>query len=96
MNKIERHQPERTCVGCAKIKNKDQLLRITISAAKILQLDAGKKLPGRGAYVCPDKKCVDAAIKRKRFNKLYNSNFSEQQYRDLSVQVNEWLSKTKS
>jgi hypothetical protein len=30
--------------------------------------ETGKK-PGRGLYVCPDKKCVDAALKGSRLEK---------------------------
>lgn len=58
-----RHVPQRTCVGCRRTRPKAQLLRIAASPDTV-RLDVPHQLPGRGAYVCPEPRCVDAAARR--------------------------------
>lgn len=58
-----RHVPQRTCVGCRRTRPKAQLLRMAATPDTI-RLDRRQRLPGRGAYVCPDPRCVAAAARR--------------------------------
>ncbi len=58
-----RHVPQRTCVGCRRTRPKSQLLRL-VATGDMIQWDDRHRLPGRGAYVCPDPRCVDAAARR--------------------------------
>ncbi|GAA6754752.1 YlxR family protein [Thermus thalpophilus] len=48
-----RHVPLRMCVACRRRRPKGELLRILMTPEGF-QLDPTGKLPGRGAYVCPD------------------------------------------
>ncbi|GAB5602523.1 YlxR family protein [Thermus sp. FJN-A] len=48
-----RHVPIRMCVACRKRRPKGELLRILLTSDGF-QIDPTGKLPGRGAYVCPD------------------------------------------
>lgn len=65
--------PIRTCIVCRKRKPKRELARIIASADEGLTYDLTGKKNGRGAYVCPDKACIDklnagmlgAALKQK-------------------------------
>jgi len=53
----------RTCAGCGRKANKSELIRISKTAeGEILISKSG----GRGAYICKEKSCLEAAIKRKR------------------------------
>lgn len=58
-----RHVPQRTCVGCRRTRPKSQLLRL-VATPDTIRVDDEQRLPGRGAYVCPDPRCVDAAARR--------------------------------
>lgn len=58
-----RHVPQRTCVGCRRTRPKAELLRLAATPDTV-RLDTAQRLPGRGAYVCPDPRCVDAAARR--------------------------------
>lgn len=64
---MKRHQPERTCVACRSKKPKRMLLRIVRTVGERLELDVAANKPGRGAYVCPDEKCVFLAQKKRSF-----------------------------
>ncbi|MGC8904978.1 YlxR family protein [Thermus sp.] len=48
-----KHVPLRMCVACRKRRPKGELLRILLTETGF-HLDPSGKLPGRGAYVCPD------------------------------------------
>ena len=55
-------QPERTCIACRRKGKKGELVRITDSPAGVI-IDYTEKLPGRGAYICPEKECIEKLLK---------------------------------
>ncbi len=55
--------PARTCVGCRKVADKNELVRIVMTSSGAVA-DTGAILPGRGVYVCPDENCMAAALKK--------------------------------
>lgn len=60
------HQPIRTCIGCGQKKLKIELLRIVRTPEKKLEIDLEANKPGRGAYLCYNPECFEAAIKKRR------------------------------
>ncbi|MFN4070324.1 MAG: YlxR family protein [Thermus caldifontis] len=50
---MTKHVPIRMCVACRRRRPKGELLRILL-VPEGFRLDPTGKLPGRGAYVCPD------------------------------------------
>ena len=60
----EKTYPQRTCVGCRQVKDKKSLLRIVHTPEDTFCLDASGKAKGRGAYVCPDPACIEAAFRK--------------------------------
>ena len=58
--------PQRTCVGCRTQGAKTDLLRVVVLGGALTPDPAGR-LPGRGASVHPDLRCVDLAEKRRAF-----------------------------
>ena len=57
--------PMRQCVGCREMKSKKELLRVIKTAEEEILLDTTGKKNGRGAYLCPNKECMQKAIKNK-------------------------------
>jgi predicted RNA-binding protein YlxR (DUF448 family) len=60
--------PERTCVGCGRKAPQQELARFTAPAG-VLELDAGRRLPGRGAYTCRRLSCFERAESRRAFSR---------------------------
>jgi predicted RNA-binding protein YlxR (DUF448 family) len=58
--------PVRTCVGCRARAVKTDLLRVVADGDRLVPDPAGR-LPGRGASVHRDPRCVDLADKRRAF-----------------------------
>jgi predicted RNA-binding protein YlxR (DUF448 family) len=53
------HIPLRTCVVCGRRAPQGQLLRLALEQGR-LRPDPRRRLPGRGAYLCPTKTCLQA------------------------------------
>jgi uncharacterized protein len=56
-------RPTRTCVGCRTARPQHELLRLA-STPDGIRFDHQRRLQGRGAYLCPDPGCLDAAARR--------------------------------
>ena len=61
--------PIRMCVGCRESKPKRELLRVVRTPDARIELDATGKMPGRGAYVCRSKECLQRAVKTKQLER---------------------------
>lgn len=55
--------PQRTCVACHTVRAKRELVRIVRSPAGELSVDLRGKAPGRGAYLDPDRACLERGLR---------------------------------
>lgn len=85
-----KHEPLRTCLGCRQAKPKRDLLRVVAQDARLV-VDESGRLPGRGAYICPTKSCVQAAAKRRAFERALKAPAA-----DIESEVIEHASKRTS
>jgi predicted RNA-binding protein YlxR (DUF448 family) len=58
------HIPIRTCLGCGLQRPKKELKRIVLKDGALI-LDEKGALPGRGAYLCPQRECVEGLLKKR-------------------------------
>ena len=63
--------PERTCVGCRRKRGQAELVRLTAEGGCVMPARPGS--PGRSAYLCPDKSCLEAAEKRRAFARAFRA-----------------------
>ncbi|ORB62457.1 DNA-binding protein [Mycobacterium shinjukuense] len=63
----------RTCVGCRKRELAVGLLRVvaesTGNGSYAVIVDTTRRLPGRGAWLHPERRCVQQAIRRRAFTR---------------------------
>jgi len=71
-----RRVPQRTCVGCGSVTAKRQLVRIVRGLDAKVRVDPTGKAAGRGAYLCANRRCWDAALKKKRLDRALNVTVS--------------------
>ncbi len=81
--------PVRQCVGCRVGKPKKELIRVVRSPEGAITLDFRGKKPGRGAYVCPDKACLDKAKKSKALERAFGCVIPEEIYENLTAEMDE-------
>jgi predicted RNA-binding protein YlxR (DUF448 family)/ribosomal protein L30E len=63
-----KHNPERTCIGCRGVFRKDEVIRIVAGPSGPV-LDYREKLPGRAAYACPRRECIEKALNRENLSR---------------------------
>ena len=81
--------PQRQCVGCLEMKNKRDLIRVVRSPEGTISLDFKGKLPGRGAYVCPDPACLAKARKSRALERAFETAIPAEVYDQLERQMGE-------
>jgi predicted RNA-binding protein YlxR (DUF448 family) len=65
------NKAQRTCLGCRAVCNQDQVVRYVLSPQGEVLVDYRRKLPGRGAYTCLDRSCIETAVRRNQFDRAF-------------------------
>ncbi len=62
---------ERKCAGCGKIKNRDEMIKITKEYQHDnIVINGNSKTFGRSVYLCYNKTCIEAAFKKNKIQKI--------------------------
>lgn len=81
---MDKRTPERTCVGCRRKCNKDELVRIVLCISENacdpagMVLDTEGRMKGRGAYLCRKNECLELAVRKKAFNRAFKQAVSDE------------------
>ena len=81
--------PQRQCLGCREMKPKKELIRVVRSPQGEVSLDFRGKLPGRGAYVCPNPACLGKARKSKALERAFSAPLPDSVWEGLEEQMKE-------
>lgn len=79
--------PMRKCVGCGEMKNKKELLRVIHTPEDTLVLDTTGRQNGRGAYLCANMDCFQAARKMKGLERSLKMAIPEEIYEELQKEM---------
>jgi predicted RNA-binding protein YlxR (DUF448 family) len=69
------------------MKPKKELIRVVRSPEGEISLDFKGKASGRGAYICPDPKCLKRAIKVKALERAFSAQIPQEIYDRLESQM---------
>lgn len=75
--------PTRTCTGCGTSAAKRGFVRVVRTPEGHVEIDPTSKANGRGAYVCANPDCFEAAAKRRRFDVSLRVNLKDDDYARL-------------
>ena len=81
--------PLRQCLGCREMKPKKELIRVVRSPEGEVSLDFKGKLPGRGAYVCPQMDCLAKIRKSRALERAFDTALPAEVYEALERQMKE-------
>ena len=84
---MEKKIPMRQCLGCREMKPKKELIRVVRSSEGEISLDFKGKASGRGAYVCPDPRCLKKAIKARALERAFSAQIPPEIYERLESQM---------
>lgn len=62
------HSPTRTCIACRERSPQSELVRLNISAEKVVIVAQPRFADGRSVYLCPREKCFDSLKKTGRID----------------------------
>ena len=84
---MEKKIPMRQCLGCREMKPKKELIRVVRSPEGEISLDFKGKASGRGAYVCPEPRCLKKAIKARALERAFSAQIPQEIYERLESQM---------
>src|SRR3954464_12948783 len=84
-----RRIPQRSCVACRAVRAQRELLRLVSTGVDSAALDLRQRLPGRGAYICPQTACLRRAVKGKALERAFRHPISDASLVALEVAVAE-------
>jgi uncharacterized protein len=79
--------PQRMCVACRDMKPKRELIRLVINQSGEISLDPTGKKPGRGAYVCRSRRCLEQAIRGRKLDKGLKAKTGENVISALTAEM---------
>ena len=77
----------RMCVGCREMKPKKELIRVVHQPDGGVILDRTGKAAGRGAYVCPDKTCLEKAKKIRVLERTFETQIADSVWEQLAKEM---------
>lgn len=70
---------DRKCAGCGKIKNRDEMIKITKQKAhEGVVVNGDSKIFGRSVYLCYNNSCVEAAFKKNKLQKALKTSVPQE------------------
>lgn len=70
-----KHIPQRTCIACRQTAGKRGLIRIVRTDQGVIVDPTGKKA-GRGAYIHPNRQCVETVLQSNRLNQALRTGIT--------------------
>lgn len=71
-----RNTARRTCIGCKETLQYDELVRLVLAPDGQIAIDLDRKLPGRGAHICPSINCMEEAVRGNAFARAFRQAVS--------------------
>ncbi len=84
---VRRSVPMRKCTGCNEMKPKKELVRVVRSPEGEISVDLVGKKPGRGAYVCRSRECLEKARKAKRLQKAFSCEIPDEVFERMEEEL---------
>ena len=75
--------PLRKCIACGESKPKKELIRIVKNNENVVAIDLIGKINGRGAYICSNISCFEAAYKSKKIARSLQIEITDEIYNKL-------------
>lgn len=75
----QKHQPQRTCIGCREVKSKRELIRVVRTPEGKVIVDLTGKANGRGAYLCRNNSCWQSSLSKGQLARVLKLTLSPEE-----------------
>ena len=87
MTKVKKVIAQRTCVGCRRVQDKQEMLRVVRTPTGTVEVDLTGKAEGRGAYLCKKPECLKVALKRRQFDRVFKTKVPTDIYDIITEEI---------
>lgn len=77
----------RSCLGCRGRFERAEMIRVVCDPDGQVLVDRYLKAPGRGAHLCHDRSCIEAAVKRRAFGRAFDRPVAQVEVEPLRAAV---------
>ena len=77
--------PQRKCIVCGNLYDKNDLLRVVKNKDLGVVIDETGKLNGRGAYICKNNECLKEVKKTNKLNRVFKQKIDDKLYEELEA-----------
>lgn len=84
---VEKRIPERQCTGCRLKRPKAELVRIVRTPEGEITVDFKGNRNGRGAYICPDVRCLRKAMKSNAISRALGGQLAASELEALEAEL---------
>ena len=77
--------PQRKCIVCGNLYDKNDLLRVVKNKEMGIVIDESGKLNGRGAYICKNNECLKDVRKNNKLNRVFKQKVDDKLYEELEA-----------
>ena len=74
-------------MGCQEMRSKKEMIRVIRTSEQEFLLDATGKKNGRGAYLCPNRECLEKARKCKGLERSFGQAIPPEVYESLDKEM---------
>ena len=85
--------PERMCVACRKKGPSETMFRMVAGPGEEVYVELDSRLPGRGAYCCIDRRCMDSAFEAKVLARAFRKNIQAPRADEITATLRRLLDK---
>ena len=78
---------QRACVGCRKVQDKHEMIRVVRTPNGTVKVDPTGKAEGRGAYLCKKPECLKVALKRRQFDRAFKTKVPSDIYDRINAEL---------
>lgn len=77
----------RKCTGCGEMKSKKEMVRVVRNKEGEISLDLTGKKAGRGAYICKNVACLQAARKNRGLERAFSCRIPTEVYEEMETEL---------
>lgn len=71
-------KPQRTCIACRNMRDKQELCRVVRTPSGEVVLDHSGRMAGRGAYLCRSAACLQKALKSRALERALKQPLTDE------------------
>lgn len=83
-----KNTPQRSCIVCRRVCDKASLIRLVRTPEGEVEFDPGRRLRGRGAYLCYSPECIERGLGKGKLERELGVSLTPARRENLKKEIN--------